>query len=85
MQTFKGAGCETCNSTGYKGRVGLYEVMDVDRRDQGTDPGRRLSGLELQRKAIEEGMSDAPPERPCARSRTGVTTIEEVLRETVLN
>ena len=25
----KGAGCEKCNNTGYKGRVGLYEVMEV--------------------------------------------------------
>ena len=27
----KGAGCEKCNNTGYKGRVGLYEVMEVER------------------------------------------------------
>ena len=29
IRTFKGAGCATCNGTGYKGRVGLYEVMEV--------------------------------------------------------
>src|SRR6188508_2013765 len=51
----KGNGCEKCNNTGYKGRVGLYEVMEV------TDELRELilvgaSGLELRRKAIEEGM-----------------------------
>ena len=43
-----GAGCEKCNNTGYKGRVGLYEVMEV------TDELRELvlvgaSSLELRR------------------------------------
>ena len=51
----KGTGCEKCNNTGYKGRVGLYEVMEI------TEELRELilvgaSGLELRRKAIEEGM-----------------------------
>ena len=51
----EGQGCDRCNGTGYKGRVGLYEVMDV------TDELRELilvgaSALELRRKAIEEGM-----------------------------
>ena len=51
----KGAGCDKCNNTGYKGRVGLYEVMEIG------EELRELilvgaSGLELRRKAIEEGM-----------------------------
>src|SRR5471030_292487 len=51
----KGAGCDKCNTTGYKGRVGLYEVMEIG------DELRELilvgaSGLELRRKAIDEGM-----------------------------
>jgi type IV pilus assembly protein PilB len=29
VRTFKGTGCGTCNGTGYKGRVGLYEVMEI--------------------------------------------------------
>ncbi|MBA3887849.1 MAG: type IV-A pilus assembly ATPase PilB, partial [Acidobacteria bacterium] len=51
----KGSGCETCNNTGYKGRVGLYEVMEI------SEEIRELilvgaSGLELRKKAVEEGM-----------------------------
>ena len=51
----KGRGCGTCNNTGYKGRTGLYEVMEVD------DEIRELvlvgaSALELKKKAIERGM-----------------------------
>src|SRR5690606_38311018 len=51
----RGRGCGKCNDTGYKGRVGLYEVMEV------TDELRELvlvgaSALELRRKAVDEGM-----------------------------
>jgi len=77
-----GAGCEKCNGTGYKGRVGLYEVMEV------TDGLRELilvgaSGLELRRKAIEEGMVSLRMSG-LRKIKDGVTTIEEVLRETVM-
>ncbi len=77
----KGAGCDRCNGTGYKGRVGLYEVMDV------TEELRELilvgaSGLELRRKAIETGMITL--RRSGVRKiGDGVTTIEEVVRETI--
>jgi type IV pilus assembly protein PilB len=81
IRTFKGAGCATCNGTGYKGRVGLYEVMEV------TEDLRELilvgaSGLELRRKAIEEGMLTLR-QSGLEKIRQGVTTIEEVVRETV--
>jgi len=77
----KGAGCEKCNNTGYKGRVGLYEVMEV------TDELRELvlvgaSALELRRKAIEEGMITLR-QSGLRKVRDGMTTIEEVARETV--
>ncbi|HEY9232443.1 MAG TPA: type IV-A pilus assembly ATPase PilB [Blastocatellia bacterium] len=81
IRTFKGAGCSACNGTGYKGRVGLYEVMEV------TDDLRELilvgaSGLELRRKAVEEGMLTLR-QSGLEKIRQGVTTIEEVVRETV--
>ena len=77
----KGAGCEKCNNTGYKGRVGLYEVMEV------TDDLRELvlvgaSGLELRRRAIEDGMITLR-QSGLRKVKEGVTTIEEVARETV--
>jgi type IV pilus assembly protein PilB len=77
----KGAGCEKCNKTGYKGRVGLYEVMEV------TEDLRELvlvgaSGLELRRKAVDEGMITLR-QSGLRKVKDGVTTIEEVVRETV--
>src|SRR5207237_7665442 len=55
FKTYKGKGCPSCNDTGYKGRIGLYEVMEI------TDEVRELiligaSSLELRKKSIEEGM-----------------------------
>ena len=77
----RGAGCERCNGTGYKGRVGLYEVMEV------TEELRELilvgaSGLELKRKAVEAGMITLR-RSGLRKVMAGVTTIEEVVRETV--
>ena len=77
----KGAGCEKCNNTGYKGRVGLYEVMEIG------EELRELilvgaSGLELRRKAIEEGMITLRMSG-LRKVKDGLTTIEEVVRETV--
>lgn len=81
LKTYKGKGCSSCNETGYKGRIGLYEVMEV------TDEIRELiligaSALELRKKSIEDGMITLR-ESGLQKIRNGVTTIEEVLRETV--
>ena len=81
LKTFKGKGCSTCNNTGYKGRIGLYEVMEVN------DDIRELiligaSSLELRKKAIEDGMITLR-ESGLHKVRAGVTTLEEVVRETV--
>ena len=77
----KGNGCEKCNNTGYKGRVGLYEVMEV------TDELRELilvgaSALELRRKAVDDGMITLR-QSGLRKVKEGVTTLEEVARETV--
>jgi type IV pilus assembly protein PilB len=76
-----GAGCEKCNQTGYKGRVGLYEVMEIG------EELRELilvgaSGSELKRKAVEEGMLTLR-RSGLRKVMDGVTTIEEVVRETM--
>jgi type IV pilus assembly protein PilB len=77
-----GRGCATCNNTGYKGRVGLYEVMEIN------DDLRELilvgaSALELKRKALESGMISLR-RSGLTKVAAGLTTIEEVVRETVL-
>ena len=82
LKLYKGRGCTTCNNTGFKGRVGLYEVMEIN------DELRELiiigaSAMELRRKAIELGMITLRESGLC-KIRQGITTIEEVVKETVL-
>ena len=77
-----GKGCGTCNKNGYKGRVGLYEVMEV------TDELRELilvgaSALELRKKALDLGMITLR-RSGLIKAAAGLATLEEVLRETVL-
>src|SRR5688572_341665 len=81
LKTYKGRGCATCNETGYKGRIGLYEVMEI------TDEIRELiligaTALELRKKSIEDGMITLR-ESGLQKIKSGVTTVEEVVRETV--
>jgi type IV pilus assembly protein PilB len=81
IKLFKGRGCGTCNGTGYKGRVGLYEVMEI------TEGLRDLilmgaTSPEIRRKAIEEGMLTLRMSG-IEKLKQGITTVEEVLRETV--
>ncbi|HEV2178518.1 MAG TPA: type IV-A pilus assembly ATPase PilB [Terriglobia bacterium] len=79
---FKGKGCPACNDRGYRGRVGLYEVMEI------TDEIRELiltgaSALELRRKAMEQGMITLR-RSGLIKAFAGMTSVEEVVRETVL-
>ena len=79
---YVGKGCGTCNKNGYKGRVGLYEVMEVN------DELRELilvgaSALELRKKALDIGMITLR-RSGLIKAAAGLTTLEEVLRETVL-
>ena len=79
---YHGKGCSTCGKRGYKGRTGLYEVMEIN------DELRELilvgaSALELKKKAIEQGMITLR-RSGLIKSAAGLTTLEEVLRETVL-
>ncbi|MCH7562267.1 MAG: type IV-A pilus assembly ATPase PilB [Gemmatimonadetes bacterium] len=77
---YKGEGCDQCGETGYRGRQGLYEVMDVTAAIRkaimsatGTD--------ELREIAIEEGMLTLRMDG-LKKIERGVTTLDEVLKET---
>ena len=79
---FRGSGCETCNNTGYKGRVGLFELMimnnelrDMIMRNASTDELR-----EAAKRAGMVSLRDAGM-KACF---DGVTSAEEVIRETIM-
>ena len=79
--TFKGKGCPICSNTGYKGRVGLYEVMPMKEEVKELVLSR-ASTSEVKKEAIRLGMKTLR-QSGIAKIREGVTTIEEVLRATV--
>jgi len=77
---FKGTGCDTCNGTGYKGRQGLYEVMAM------SSALRRLvlkgaSTEELREQGVKESMLTLRMDG-MLKVKKGVTTLEEVVKET---
>jgi type IV pilus assembly protein PilB len=83
IQTFKGEGCKTCSGTGYKGRIGLYEVMDISESIQELILVG-ASAREIKRRSVDEGMMTLR-QSGLAKIKAGMTTLDEVLRETMLN
>jgi type IV pilus assembly protein PilB len=82
VKVWKRQGCPVCGNKGYKGRVGLYEVVEI------TDEIRELilvgaSALEIKKKALEQGTMTLR-RSGLIKAAAGVTTLEEVMRESVL-
>lgn len=77
---YTGRGCEVCSNSGYKGRKGIYELLDINDvlRDMITD---KAPSVVLRQKAIELGMSTLR-EDGLRNIYEGRTTIEEVLKYT---
>jgi type IV pilus assembly protein PilB len=81
LKIYRGAGCKSCNGSGYKGRIGLYEVMEI------TPEIREAIILnatvtELNKLAIAGGMTTLR-RSGLLKVKEGITTIEEVVRETI--
>jgi type IV pilus assembly protein PilB len=82
FRMMKGKGCAACSGTGYSGVVGLFEVMEISQGIR--DLIKSGAGEEdIRKRAIEEGMITLRMSG-LEKIRSGVTTIEEILRETVL-
>jgi type IV pilus assembly protein PilB len=78
---FRGRGCDNCNGTGHRGRIGVYEVMPISSalRRMILD---RASTTQMREQAVKEGMVDLRNDA-LAKMKAGVTSAEEVLRETM--
>ena len=81
FQVFRGKGCQICNGTGYKGRIGLYEVMPVSEELKELILSR-ASNFDLKKKAISQGMKTLRM-AGVTKIKEGTTTIEEILRTTM--
>ena len=78
---YKGKGCPICNNTGYKGRIGLYEVMPMKEEVRELILSR-ASTTEIKREAMRLGMKTLR-QSGITKVKNGMTTIEEVLRSTI--
>lgn len=80
MTFFRGKGCARCGNSGYKGRVGIYEVMDIDKSMAKliSDGG---SVDDIKQAALDQGMITIMQDG-IIKAKQGMTTIEEVLRVT---
>ena len=81
VSVFKTKGCAACNDTGFKGRTGLFEVMEIN------DPIRDIilkkgQPREIKAVAMQQGMVTLR-QSGLIKIKEGVTSVEEVLRETV--
>lgn len=81
VQVFKPKGCPACNGTGYKGRIALFEVMPIDDDIRELILARAQS-REIKKKAMEKGMITLR-RSGLIKIKAGITSVEEVLRETV--
>jgi type IV pilus assembly protein PilB len=77
---FKGAGCRACNNTGYRGRIGIFELMAVD-DDVQKLIYQRVPSTEIRKLARQKGMKTLR-EDGMLKVFTGMTTLEEVMRVT---
>jgi type IV pilus assembly protein PilB len=81
VKVFKPYGCPECNDTGYKGRIGLFEVMEITDSIKDMILAKSHS-KEMKKKAMENGMITLR-RSGLAKISEGITSVEEVLRETV--
>jgi len=80
IETFKGAGCDTCNGTGYSGRQGIFELMELNEEVRKLIMANSDSGV-LTQAARRNGMRNLR-EDGWMKIEQGMTTAEEVLRVT---
>ncbi len=77
---FRGRGCKLCNNSGYKGRIGIYEVLEVSPTVRDAIVSN-LPSPQIMKLALDRGMITMLQDG-FMKAKNGVTTIEEVLRVT---
>lgn len=78
LRFYRGKGCKECDNAGYKGRIGLYEVLEVS-KEIARLITKRATTEQIKQQAIKEGMLTLL-EDGFIKAKNGITTIEEVLR-----
>lgn len=77
---YRGKGCKKCNNTGYKSRIGIYEILEISENISEMIL-KKASAAEIKKRAIEDGMLTII-EDGFIKAKNGITTIEEIMRVT---
>lgn len=80
LQFFQGKGCSDCSQTGYKGRIGIFEVLELT-NDMKDMVAKKASGTEINEKAVQNGMVTLRQDG-IMKAIDGLTSLEEVWRVT---
>lgn len=83
MKFFKGVGCEACNNTGYKGRVGIYEILVKNAEIEKLILEGNISEYQMREVAAAQGMITMTQDA-LLKALEGQTSIEEIRRVTGL-
>jgi general secretion pathway protein E len=75
-------GCERCGGTGYRGRVGVFEVLKIDESVRGLI-NAQTDGNTIDKAAVQAGMTTMVDDG-VAKCRAGITSTSEVLRVTTI-
>ncbi len=79
LKFYKGKGCETCQNIGYKGRVGIYEIMASDKETSELILSGKISEYDISEAAIKKGMVTMVQDG-LLKAIDGVTSVEEIFR-----
>jgi len=79
LKFYKGGGCEECQGLGYKGRIGIYEVMTMNKKVENLILTAHVSEYDMRAIAIENGMITMIQDG-LLKAVDGITTVEEVFR-----
>ncbi len=77
---YRGKGCSKCDQTGYKGRIGIYETLEITEEISELIL-KKESAQNIKKKAVEQGMITIL-EDGFIKAKNGITTIEEIIRVT---
>lgn len=80
VRLYEGKGCSVCHNTGYKERIGIFEVLEITPAIKKLIEDKATS-YDIEKTAVKEGMTTML-EDGIAKVKNGITTIEEVLRAT---
>jgi type II secretory ATPase GspE/PulE/Tfp pilus assembly ATPase PilB-like protein len=79
LKFFKGKGCEKCKGIGYKGRIGIYEIMTMTQEIETIILSGKVSEYQMQDIAVKNGMITMVQDG-LLKALDGITTVSEVFR-----